>query len=392
MLIRRTAMTDPNEPLQFANYEDREAWRGHWTQFRSVPPFPEAELRRWCFEQTGVAADALPDVAKTALLRTLPERQFQPPSSWRVAARLLTNVQSGNALAAMTEPARSDAARRLSSEVEEFAAKYFALPPTAREARWQKLTAACCFAPALIARLNTLRGGLQVDAGPIANVPDDVNRFADYCRELYVLPLPERASRRQRVWESLRADLPRWRAAAKALRARTATVANLDTRLVVRLLNAGQFCVAKGPPDNFLQTAQPRRPPATGKRPLVSGGWAAFVMMFLLIRGCLALFNSSSPPRSPPAFHDIRARSDFETLPYRFNPGDPRNGSDINQVMQERANQGKPFDAKAIIDEAERRRRERNASAPFATPSAPGATRPPAPGNIVGPPTPPKRP
>lgn len=109
--------------------------------------------------------------------------------------------QHGRALAIF----RKSQAQALRNEVEQFAQRYWSLPPAKRQAEHARLLSAAEQAPMARLRLEGLREGLIVDA-VVVNDDNPASRLASKVQENYALEPQQRALRRHELIDSLRSD------------------------------------------------------------------------------------------------------------------------------------------------------------------------------------------
>jgi len=159
-------------------------------------PPPPSPFQRWATEQLGLSSSASATDARNALRDRLRDEDFVPPLRWQQAVQVYCGSSKINPAAFL-----DNEAERLEGEMAEFAAQFFDLPPAERRARWHNLLDQCPQYPLLQARLEHLRAGL--DYQPLPRPLDPVGaEVAATARELFVLPNPQRAARRQAYFAS----------------------------------------------------------------------------------------------------------------------------------------------------------------------------------------------
>ncbi|HZT79470.1 MAG TPA: hypothetical protein VFA26_04595 [Gemmataceae bacterium] len=187
---------------------------------------------RWAARQLGVAAGAGPGPARAALLQGLEGHGFVPPPLRQQAWEVL----SGNEPAASFSDPPEEAGLR--SDVEAFAARFFALAPAARQERWRELADRCAFSPPLSARLRELGRGLTAEPEAPELAAPHVRELAGHAAALFVLRPQPRAARRQLLLQEMAQDLDAWEGAARQLQKQHPDLAALEPVLIEQLSGA----------------------------------------------------------------------------------------------------------------------------------------------------------
>jgi hypothetical protein len=197
--------------------------------------------------------------------------------------------------------AEEDAVR---AEIEDFADRYWKLPPAERRACWDALSERAAFSLALRARLQGLRAGLDV-AGPELQ-PDADPHLVELARQvcaIFVLPLAPRV----RAWQSLRREMrPRlrdWKFTARRLQERYPAIAALQGDAVEKLA-APEVLTHLPPP--------PMKTPAAATPGYQQSKWVIWIAVTVgisIVRLVVSVADHSprSTPlpasdRSPPAY------------------------------------------------------------------------------------------
>jgi len=234
-------------------------------------PPPDGRTSTWAAEQLGVPPESAPEVCTTAFLRRLAEEDFVPPprlrQAWEFAAR-------GSSEGRPTLPWLDSAAEEdLRGRVEEFAGQFFNLPPEQRSALWERLYADARRWPRLETRLRQLKPGLTVEFAPLPALGVREAKLIQWIRELFPLPLDERAQRRREMLrDEVGNDIRPWQKAARRVRRRQRVMASLAPDLLVPLatwshnvkaasrnrLSRGVDGVRPRPAAKYVQTASIR--------------------------------------------------------------------------------------------------------------------------------------
>ena len=181
---------------------------------------------KWAAAQLGVPPESSPEVCTTAFLRRLAEEDFVPPPRLKDAWQFVTRGSSDS------RPALpwidSDAESELSGRIEEFAGQFFNLPPEQRSAHWERLYAEAQQWPRLETRLRRLKPGLTIEFKPLPTLSLREAKLIQWIRELFPLPMEERAvRRRQMLRDDVRTDIQPWQKAAQRVARRQPTIAAL---------------------------------------------------------------------------------------------------------------------------------------------------------------------
>jgi hypothetical protein len=183
----------------------------------------------------GVAPGTDAAGVRAAFLGRLEEVEFVPPPDMLRAFETL----GGRALPGGESTTRTGDSfaeeSRVREELETLAADFFSYPVAERRRRWEALAEPCRPFPALAVRLRSLGAGLNLEPGELQDPDLLVVRLAGYLGELFVLSPPSRAVYRHELLARLKTDIPRWEAAAQALKQRHPAFAELEPVLLGRL-------------------------------------------------------------------------------------------------------------------------------------------------------------
>lgn len=198
---------------------------------------PEPPWRRpWAAHKLGVAAEASPEAVRAAFLTRLSESKFTPPAAIGLAFEILSGRRAWNdERPAEEQAALTEVEPQLRAAVEEFAAKYWAVPPVARHQHWQALWERCSWWPPLRERLEALKTGLEVESS-LEDLPGVVE-LAAYIRELYVLLPSARAVRWREILSGVEPISRLHRKTARRLRKQYPALAALEPVLLDRWIN-----------------------------------------------------------------------------------------------------------------------------------------------------------
>ena len=226
----------------------------------------------WAAEQLGLDGPLDFAAARGKLWRQLRAHELLPPADWQVCAR----VALGGAPAEMSPGESIVSGRRdaLREQVETFAAQFFRLPPDARRAQWEDLMPHCRPHAPLVARLESLAVGLEVDLEtPAAQArPEIAELRQEFCR-LFVLRPHRRALALQAFRERTSADRPAWEQAAQMLETWHADVAALNKPLVLELKQSRHFdAEAARRKQRLLATERQRKTTTTGNHQVKVAG------------------------------------------------------------------------------------------------------------------------
>ncbi len=304
------------------------------------------DARSRAAEVLDVPIEATPNAVISAFLIQLAKTEFVPAGN--VVAAL-------NTLSGLGVPVNAENSGALRDEVEEFAQRYWTLAPPERLSRWLAL---CTRSPddATANRLLSLQAGLELPVTPYADVK--VEQITGIARELYVLPLRERAIRR---CEWLLANAGRHRElieVAATIQKNHPIIAALDPALFARLspqFHAGLFAEAAAakplpeksfvpsepivyPPGETTHTKPtPKYPPRRTSPSSKRGSPKGFFVFFLLIFALRALTSFTGPsapsnqnqfekPSNSPYFRDKKS----DPVPYLMR----REGKGISAYYQ----------------------------------------------------------
>ncbi len=195
----------------------------------------ELSKRAWAAEVLGTAAYGAPADFTAAFLRRLAEEDFVPPTDLRSAWEAVrSNADSSRRLPAFERSVEE----QLQAAIEEFAARFFALPRPKRVERWHALFVRAKDLPGCRARLEALQPGLKIDPNELGPLEPQVAALAKASMELFVLPPSRRALRRREFMRTqLTGDEAAWLTAAGKLLKQAPALAGLAPDLVEQLAN-----------------------------------------------------------------------------------------------------------------------------------------------------------
>ncbi|MDY3562658.1 hypothetical protein R5W23_004132 [Gemmata sp. JC673] len=277
---------------------------------------------RWA-EQFGIPADAPPDEAAAAFLRSLPADLVPMPVQALAAGEL-----AGAELPTGLENGRETA---LDADVEAFAGRFWSLSPAERLLDWDRLS----HRGANPVRLRELEPGL--DAAPAALGDPVAEELAEQFRTLFVLPPRARAIRRAQ-WLLAHADgIDRWRSALLVVQRDAPALVALEPRLRTALDPtfdpAALVAGAQAPPvedgiadfTRRLRQSEASEPskPRTSRRARGEQFGQNFVLIFLAIMASVAV-------------NAIRRPNDGRTS----HPPVPDPGAELRRALSELARRG----------------------------------------------------
>jgi hypothetical protein len=263
-------------------------------------PIDEAapDLAAWAGRQLRLSEGAAPAQAHGLVLRGLAHHEFVPTPEWQEAFDVI--YRSGRAKGPCGR-AWCDEETRLRAEVESFATEFFKLSPQERRSRWQALALQCRPFPRLVARLEGLEPGLDVEAVAISPKERQLLWLAEQATTLFVLRPPERAARRQALLANVATQGANLEKAASRFQKRHSALAALEPDLIGKL-------AAWTKSENALSkvlNAQPKKRPTSGQS-IGAGsaagiGWLLIMLVGALSRGLNSHSSTTnSPTYSPP--------------------------------------------------------------------------------------------
>lgn len=192
--------------------------------------------RRWAFEQLDLPNETPAAEARPRLLKQLADMDFMPPGNWNDALRVCGVLPSQNTEGGSVHAIELRAAENLLREdVDVFAAFFFSLLTEVRISQIQQLLQRCAGVPALISRLERLRDAVDLPSELPLGESAEVVELLDQVRRLFAMAARERACHRWRFINRCRADLARWRDAARAIEQNYASHAALEPMLIREL-------------------------------------------------------------------------------------------------------------------------------------------------------------
>jgi hypothetical protein len=270
---------------------------------------------KWAARTLGLPEGIDEPTARSSFLGELARDGFVPPLSRQIAWATLRDPQ-----ATPPDAARRAAEVRLSGEIDDFAAEFFALPPTERGRQWQALAARAAGTAPLAARLAALEPGLHVV--PPSEGDPKVLRLAAGIASLFVLAPLARAAQRQAMFSGMKADMTGWETAARVLRKSAPALAALDPQLMDAIKSWQKL---QGRLEQARAGTRPRArstPKAAVAAPTPSGSsqlpvktliWIGIVVIGGGVRVCSGLGSHSSNSTPPPRFEQPRVQPiDFQ--------------------------------------------------------------------------------
>jgi hypothetical protein len=253
----------------------------------------EPELRRWAQQELGLDATATVEDARRAFLRRVSDNDFLPQPA---TAEALGILQPPAGRPAHCLEAEAAAERRLREEIELFAADFFQFDVPERKNRWSDLMARARPWPSLKGFLNMLRQGLNMDLRTVG--PEDA-LLARKVAELFTLPPPERARRRQEFLRAAEEEADGWEQAALAFQAREPGLAALEPVLLARLADrphaARRAAAARKKRARALAAATPA---SNGQGSGLKYSWVIILVFIGLARACTSAFQDSGSSRN----------------------------------------------------------------------------------------------
>jgi hypothetical protein len=292
----------------------------------------------WAAREVGLRTGATPDEARAAFLRELRDNGFVPPPTRQRAWQQLCGLLGSAPPAALfAEEAR------LRNDIDEFAASFFATPITARHERWQELSQRCASSPPLVARLQALRPGLDVEVDPNSLGNPRLQQLASHVAGLFVLPPAARAAQRQAVLRAAQMDILGWEAAAVQLHATLPALVALEPTLQGAILGwrgqqqrlarrrEGRTSSARARAPRPAPPAPTPAPSGAGNRAI--GGITIFAIL-VAVRLCMGLGSDRTyapDPIPPQNFRMPPAAPDGPDINIKF---EPANADDLERIRK----------------------------------------------------------
>lgn len=190
----------------------------------------EPLLRNWLSSTLEQSSETSRADLQLATLKKIEEYDFAVDPDLELACSLLAGNECRDGSQKLA--VRS----QLKKEVEQFAQEFFSHEVRNRLLLFEELNERCSEHAGLVARLNLLKPGLQVDAAAVEGLDGKTAELGNLTLELFVLPHLEQAqTRRQRLSEllesspkSAKAALQDWQSAATELRKTRPQIAMLD--------------------------------------------------------------------------------------------------------------------------------------------------------------------
>ena len=165
----------------------------------------QADYQKWAAEKLGVPPDSEPAETARAFLKMLEQSDLACSREVFVAYACKAGLEQSIHQRDWAERIRGrDRERTLLTMIEDFARRYWALPPADRRLEFEKLNVVAASAPRALLRLEQLRDGLDV-AG-VREGDQGLMGLVKAVQEIYVARPGERALRRQALAASLRSQ------------------------------------------------------------------------------------------------------------------------------------------------------------------------------------------
>jgi hypothetical protein len=271
---------------------------------------PDNLLRRWAAKRLGVSPDASVESARAAFLRRLPGEDFVPHTALVHAARAMGVLRSDDSrdVCARFEAVREEE-EALRGEVEDFADRYWLIPPAGRRDRCSSLLMRAGDLPSRRSqiRLRELEAGLDI-VGPElpASTDPDIAELARRVCALYVL----RPGPRAREWQSLlnetRGRIWHWKQTAAKFRALYPAIAALQPQVVEEL-------ASWEPPPQFAPPHRPKPPPAAAPARRQYG--LLIWLICIVLSAIMQTFRPKDTAPSPPTFPALPAYRRAPAMP-----------------------------------------------------------------------------
>lgn len=285
--------------------------------------------RRWALLQCD-SADQPVEQARGSLLAKLAAADFMPAPDFDCALRVTgvapCDKQPGNP---SYVPAARACEELLRAKVDAFAREFFKLPIEARDARFQKLLAACSHTPALAARLEALRPALDLPPALAATESGEVNELLRQARALFVLPRQERASRRLALLRQCQEAPSVWEKAAQAAQRTQTRIAALEPVLIRELsTSTGRDKLrAKVARQRRMWTSKVRAKQAVVRNSRNNSWpiWVGIMVVLSIVRGVVSTTSHTSPQPATPPFDTRKVQEMNEKFNKELREGKPVN-------------------------------------------------------------------
>lgn len=313
---------------------DLDAWRPEW--------------QRWARERLSLDPQRSEAEQRRAVWAALGEMNFLPPAGWDSALRV--SGLDGRPPAPpgpVYEPAQRAWEEALRVEIDHFAESYFELSPADRRRQWQKLAERCAPWPPLATRLEDLQSALDLDPRPPARASALELELVRVLKQIYVMPRPQRAMRRQFFLARCREASEPWQKAAEQLKRQCPAAAVLEPALVGSLTNWKRRERQQEKVQRLRLRKRPMVVKANGNSR--SMWWVAVLIGLGMIR-LLSSLHNSSPPRtrtpsqySVPTHDELRQKLNSPQMKRSFElfreqprrqPGSPKAPSPILPELQ----------------------------------------------------------
>lgn len=302
------------------------------------PESPAADLRRWACKQLELAPEASTEERRRAVLAELAQFDFTPPLGWQSAMRA-SGILSGGDLGFGLDDRALYSARRaweesLREEIEAFAAEFFSLEVPDRIGRFGDLADRCQAAPALRARLEGLRIGLELPSQPPPGMSASMGELVSQMRKLFVERPHARAAQRLALLRRSAATVAQWRSDARRLQRAFPGEAALEPALIHEL-TSGREREKRRKRAHRKRLARRSVVVRYGRRVSAQFWWPA-VGVFSIVLGVLLGIsdnrrNPHTPaPRDPPVNQEFLKRWQ-DDINRRLQEGEPL--TDVERIL-----------------------------------------------------------
>lgn len=286
------------------------------TNPKAVP----AAWRRWALAELNLPPDVSEADARRLVLEQLREMDFVPPAALDSALRTSGLFASPSNLRSVVYlPVHRAAEETARNQVESLAVSFWRLGPVKRAERFNAVLARCQGSPALLARLESLRAGLNAPPEIPADAPPLVGDLISALRGIFVLSRQERAAKRFAFLRAVESDIDAWQQAARTLQGSYPHYAVLDPALVDRLATWRQRERRR----TKVREKRRRKPVAASapKRwwtlswPETKGSYVPYWVFLMLLAnalrfGCSSATSSNGSRNSQPLYQPQNIRTD----------------------------------------------------------------------------------
>jgi hypothetical protein len=269
-------------------------------------------LRSWAIAHLGLGNSATPDQIQAAVFSRARRDAFVPPPPTDFAFRFLSGAYEATESDFGWQQARAEVEAQLRKEVDDFAGRFFAMPPEDRQRKWKELWGRCSWVQSLRAHLELLKPALTLVPADVAGGEGPRAQLADMLCQLYVQRPPERARLRESLWGELAGEMDFWQSTAQDLREHCPRLVALDPVFFARLADPEQHAERARQARQQMAAARRRQPASSG------GGsqwtyWPVFIGIMALSR-LLGSCTSTNTIHNPPAWKQSSGNVDSDFL------------------------------------------------------------------------------